>query len=1797
MKHSPYKLTNILIAAILLAGAFVSPAAFMSSATAIADAGPNQTVDVNVPVVFDGSGSGGVGSLLYTWYYRDGTEETVSYPNPTHTYTKEGVYEVGLLVEDGNGYYDLDTVQITVKNEYPTAVAGPDLVVDEDEVVYFNGSTSWDVNNDIVSYDWDFGESSTSNLTATSISYDKAGVYQVTLTVTDNDGAFDRDTVTVTVNNVVPTAQGSANSETGTLEVYEDEPVTFDASMSTDTPSDIPLLKYAWDFGDTSSGAGIATSHTYTKEGTYEVTLTVTDDDDDFSQDTITINVLNADPVADPGQDMAVDEGSSLFFDGSPSHDTPSDEPMMDYSWDFETDGGNDDSGWYSKNTWWDDCDHTTTLGVQDDNGAGASEPQEITVNNVDPLPGIFNYSTEESTLVNFSLRITGEKWHDVEMFLYEDHVEIGHIFMVRMPGDPNEQMKFINDVEVYAERTYYADISYTPEDDPVNGQLNGANPCWLGLHLEDGNVFRFHRAFNYNKPDEWEWNVDLSSIAKVNFDAEIYDPGMDNIIFTWDFGDGMPMVSHFYPSTGTYPTRVADSIMHIYVIPTTYTVTLHGYDDDWGHDTFSCALSNNLSEIVVDNLAPRAEAESSVTGAVEDELFDFNGFGTDVLGDALTYQWDFDDGSTSTGNTVNHSFADEGVYHVTLTVSDSFGTSAKDTIFVTVTNENPIAEAKSDYIGYEDDTVDFDAFDSWDTDSDYNVLEFAWDFGDGSKGEGCFASHVYTRTGFYIVTLTVTDNNGEVSTDTVNVTVINPIPYDLSIGTDHDVDEDTLLFFTGSASDTPSDSPGLSYLWNFGDGTTGHGRSPTHSYSYPGAFHVTLTVTDDDSDSDHINATILVENVMPEAFAGPTSIKLYGPAVTLDFSGLGFDTFSDESSLAYSWWLGPGTIEYTPAVSKSFSATGIYEIRFRVRDVHLGQSAVIRIRIDFAMDSDGDSLTDETESSEGTNAAMWDTDNDNLIDQWEVYTYPTDPLQPDTDFDDLNDWEEITFFGLTDPDGDGLVNPVDWDSDGEWISDGIDVHPLQYDDTDGTPLTLDAIAADHYIGYGVSVVMYGGSAYAKPTISTAAPQKPLQSGIGIYANIRTTDSPPFSSQIRMRYSESILPPGMSENRLCMFYWDNVLKDWEITEDTGVDTTHNFVWAKVTHFTVFGIGDIASLDSDNDGLNNWAEMTSEHTARFYNYRWFTTSRYSMGQSLYVKNSRAQYQVPSSQITKDGSQAVGTVDLFSLGFIKADFAIADSWKLTNGGSKVYITVYPIGLRGTRSASVEFSLNTLVVGVHVMSLYVKAPTNPRDADTDDDGKWDGYEVNTFRTSPVDPDTDNDGYDDGTDLNPLINLKLSVKIKEILQFDKVDTGSKGDFYLKIYIDDYWYEPSWKSSNNAHVYPNFAVNDNIPDNKRYIPVKIQLWDSDSNPDDRLDIARGGDIMDVTFDVKTGLWSGEDFIGDRNGFGHTSGNEDGSVGSDDDDCDVWFDIYTNDNDGDRLTFWEEVHVLGTDPTVKNSDTDSDGMPDWWEVRFGLSRTGNDANSDPDKDHLGNYDEYYYGTDPKFFEINLIVSMNWNADSSYFGKMAKGMRKASDYLFDVTDGLMYFRVVHIYDNKVKWDNAHMRVEPGTANDKNDHHWPHASVDKYRHKKVGNSGCIVMPQKFDHDKIFGGSNPDKGSYYRTIIHEWGHYGIGLYDEYVGPGGDAECKVCIMDNQYGKSEMCTVSNHDPDKDTNQEDYHGECCWKTFFDNYNTRLFFDLDNNNVKDTTYHNSYTAKSKSHDQIDGSYVIIRTHNS
>lgn len=127
---------------------------------------------------------------------------------------------------------------------------------------------------------------------------------------------------------------------------------------------------------------------------------------------------------------------------------------------------------------------------------------------------------------------------------------------------------------------------------------------------------------------------------------------------------------------------------------------------------------------------------------------------------------------------------------------------------------------------------------------------------------------------------------------------------------------------------------------------------------------------------------------------------------------------------------------------------------------------------------------------------------------------------------------------------------------------------------------------------------------------------------------------------------------------------------------------------------------------------------------------------------------------------------------------------------------------------------------------------------------------------------------------------------------------------------------------------------------------------------------------IQVTYDFRTGRWSGDDFFLDDDGYGHYVGTN----------FEVWFNIYQTDYDGDYIPYWTEVNVLHTDPMVDDSelDPDEDGIPTDWEWKWGYDPHCWDdhKNLDPDIDGLQNIEEYQmrkYFADPFIQDIYIEV--------------------------------------------------------------------------------------------------------------------------------------------------------------------------------------------------------------------------------
>ena len=171
-------------------------------------------------------------------------------------------------------------------------------------------------------------------------------------------------------------------------------------------------------------------------------------------------------------------------------------------------------------------------------------------------------------------------------------------------------------------------------------------------------------------------------------------------------------------------------------------------------------------------NQAPTADAGPDQMAVVNIPVaFDASG-SSDPENNPLTYDWDFGDGLSGTGETVNHTYTSTGVFTVTLLVSDG-NLNDTDTVEITVgsaPNQAPTADAGPDQTVLVNNLVTLDGSGSSDPEGD--PLTYNWSFDDGTSGSGEIIDHTYTTTGLFSAVLTVSDGDLD-DMDTVEINVI----------------------------------------------------------------------------------------------------------------------------------------------------------------------------------------------------------------------------------------------------------------------------------------------------------------------------------------------------------------------------------------------------------------------------------------------------------------------------------------------------------------------------------------------------------------------------------------------------------------------------------------------------------------------------------------------------------------------------------------------------------------------------------------------------------------------------------------------------------------------------------------------------------------------------------------------------------------------------------------------------------------------------------------------------------------
>ncbi len=316
----------------------------------IAVAGEDQLGEVNDQFTLDGSASSDPDGepLSYQWsLLQVPTGANASIVNANEAVAQitadvAGMYQVQLVVNDGSESSDPDslTLEVSELNNVPTANAGPDQRFTRGQTLSLDGSASSDLDGDALSYQWtivspDNSDASLSdaNSVTPTVRMTSDETHVIELVVFDGKDYSSPDSVTLSFANTKPIANAGDDQTS-----RAGETAVVDGSNSTDADGD--SLTYHWRIVSKpqESSLTLADAQAVAPEllidvnGTYLLELVVNDGYTDSDADTVIVNAIgNTAPVAIAGEDLSVNSGASITFDGSASYDVDGD--ALSYTW------------------------------------------------------------------------------------------------------------------------------------------------------------------------------------------------------------------------------------------------------------------------------------------------------------------------------------------------------------------------------------------------------------------------------------------------------------------------------------------------------------------------------------------------------------------------------------------------------------------------------------------------------------------------------------------------------------------------------------------------------------------------------------------------------------------------------------------------------------------------------------------------------------------------------------------------------------------------------------------------------------------------------------------------------------------------------------------------------------------------------------------------------------------------------------------------------------------------------------------------------------------------------------------------------------------------------------------------------------------------------------------------------------------------------------------------------------------------------------------------------------------------
>lgn len=748
------------------------------------------TVLSNVPVQFEDDTQA---AAIVTWNWDFGDGNTSTEQHPQHTYTDGGrAYAVMLTVTDEAGHVASNDapLTITVLNRSPaslfewTAPEGASTLVP----IQFSDASS-DQDGHITTRTWEFGDATTYTAITGALSspahiYQRAGTYQVNLTVRDEDGATHRSTQVLTVANTPPLPDFAWTPETPTT---ADTVQFHDASLDPDGT----LNLWTWTFPDGSTQTGPQPVKKFTSNGPKLVKLVVRDDEGASVEKTLTVLVQNLDPSADfefsPRQPSV---GQAVQFDASRSSD---DGTITECRWAF---GDGSTAGTCTATNTYETPDlYPVTLTLRDEDGGETSLTKQIRI-----------FSTAPAVAFRWTVEPTAIRPTTSHVIRFED---------LSTDADGTIQVWNWN----LGDGTTYASTTKDNASPPPH-RYGKPGTYLVVLDVQDNNgLWSTRQTYlgveNTLPVTKFEYTPENVSVAApVQFEANATDHDGSIISWYWDFGDG-------------HQSRLPDPT-HNFTQKRAHTVRLTVVDDFGGIGTTTQVVSpGNAKPTVTISWTPLAPRVG--------QPVHFSANASDEDGVVVSFSWTTTDGAQADTRDFEHAFTRPGTANVTLTITDDDGAtrSVQSTLSVAGTpiglaiaadNPNPLPGQQ----------VRFTATGAADDAS----ANWTWRFGDGMTSHSRNPSHAYVLPGRYDASLTITTTGGARPTANATILVKTP-PKQFEIRADTD-DNGSLSFAlppgTAHAEDTVT--------WDFGDGNTSNDPAPNHTYARPGAYLVVVTVT-----------------------------------------------------------------------------------------------------------------------------------------------------------------------------------------------------------------------------------------------------------------------------------------------------------------------------------------------------------------------------------------------------------------------------------------------------------------------------------------------------------------------------------------------------------------------------------------------------------------------------------------------------------------------------------------------------------------------------------------------------------------------------------------------------------------------------------------------------------------------------------------------------------------------------------------------------------------------------------------